>query len=281
MSAVRSFYDWASAMQLLTSDIASRMTELQWFPAGTPQGGEFGRHRRVLVEELRTEDLDDSVEPAWIDDAGARRRFETLQLRSRNRFLLDLMYYTGIRAGEALSLFTADMHFGGGSPAHGCRLAEAHFHVRLDNPVENGARAKGGPRVLYVNDLLVERYIDYVIERQSGTAARLSPHVFVNLYGTKNSRGEAMKYDGVYDLVTRVAERIEFPLSGPHMLRHTFATRLIRGIECDPQPMDVVQSLLGHASIDSTRIYTHDHETAKKAALASIAPRRITLGGGM
>ncbi|WP_124393149.1 tyrosine-type recombinase/integrase [Rhodococcus wratislaviensis] len=54
---------------------------------------------------------------------------------------------------------------------------------------------------------------------------------------------------------------------------HTFATRLLRGIDCDPVPIDVVQSLLGHASINSTRIYTHDTEAAMRTTTSALAPR--------
>ncbi|GCE40998.1 hypothetical protein Rhow_004641 [Rhodococcus wratislaviensis] len=38
-------------------------------------------------------------------------------------------------------------------------------------------------------------------------------------------------------------------------------------------PIDVVQSLLGHASINSTRIYTHDTEAAMRTTTSALAPR--------
>lgn len=144
MTPLRSFYEWADASGHLTTDVASKMTELRYFAPGTPGGGEHGATRRVLVPELRP--AGDSVEmpPEWIDDPDARARLERLDLNVRDRFLIDLMYLTGIRAGEALSLFTKDMHFSGGSRELGCKFADPHFHVRTDNPVENRARAKGG-----------------------------------------------------------------------------------------------------------------------------------------
>ncbi len=77
-----------------------------------------------------------------------------------------------------MSLFTRDMHFGGGSPALGCRLLDPHFHVVVDKPVENKARAKGCERVLMVTDHLVERYIDYLLKRQALLGDDdVSPHV--------------------------------------------------------------------------------------------------------
>ena len=282
LAPVRSYYEWADAEGLLTNNVASRLTQLKYFAPGSPGGGEYGAMRRVLAEQLRASARTSPRPPEWIDDADARRRLETLPLRSRDRFLIDLFYSTGIRAGEALSLFTADLHFGGGTPELGCRYADPHFHVLMDNPVENGSQVKGRERVLYVSRELVEKYIDYVLERSRilGKQHDKSPHVFVNLYSQGESLGCAMKYSTVKKLVDRCSKSIDFVLSGPHVLRHTFATRLVRGIECEAQPLDVVQSLLGHSNINSTKIYTHDEESAKKAAMEALAPRSLNLETG-
>lgn len=278
ITPVRSFYEWADAEGLLTSDIVSRMTEIKYFAAGTGAGGEHGTWRRVLIDELKPSGQPVVPVPEWIEDPLARAALENLSLNARDRFLVDLMYYTGIRAGEALSLFVADMHFGGGSSALGCRFADPHFHVKTDNPVENRARAKGMPRLLYVSEHVIDRYVDYILERERVLRSKdISPHVFVNLYSTAQHNGKAMKYGKVQSLIERCGQRIGYTLTGPHMLRHTFATILVRGIDCEPQHLDVVQNLLGHRSIESTRIYTHDLEPAKKKALAAVAPRTVDL----
>ena len=249
----------------------------KYFAPGTSAGGERGRTIRVVAPELRPSSGVVDAAPEWIDDGNARLRLENLSLRPRDRFLVDLMYYTGIRAGEALSLFTENMHFGGGSPELGCGNPTAHFHVATHNDTENGARAKGASRTLEVAPHLVDRYIDYVLERSERGADGGSKHVFVNVYTRGAELGRAMSYSGVRKLVKRCGRRIGFDLTGPHMLRHTFATRLIRGIDCEKVDLDVVQSLLGHRSISSTRIYTHDLEVAKRQALLSLAPRGLDL----
>lgn len=280
MIPLRSFYWWADSMGLLRTDVVARMTEVKYFPPGTAAGGEHGAHRRVLSDALKPRGPgQEDAELEWVDDPAARRRLENLELNARDRFLIDLLYFTGIRVGEALSLFSGDMHFGGGSPELRCRRVDPHFHVLMGNDTENGARSKGAERTLHVTSLLVERYIDYVLERTAVLGpADHSKHVFVNLYDRESEYlGRAMTYSNVYDLVKRVGGRIGFPLTRPHLLRHTFATRLVRGIDCDRQDLDVVQYLLGHRRVESTRIYSHGLEPAAKAAMAALIPRAIHL----
>jgi len=51
----------------------------------------------------------------------------------------------------------------------------------------------------------------------------------------------------------------------PHMLRHTFATKLMRKV-----PTRVVQELLGHKNLSSTQIYQHPNQADKEAAISSL-----------
>ncbi|MBA7665434.1 Tyrosine recombinase XerC [subsurface metagenome] len=79
--------------------------------------------------------------------------------------------------------------------------------------------------------------------------------------------------DQLIPLTTRQVENIITTASmkcwgrriNPHMLRHTFASRLLRITN-----MRTVQELLGHSCITSTQIYTHPNEDDKKKAIETI-----------
>lgn len=156
--------------------------------------------------------------------------------RLRDRFLIELLAGTGMRIGEALGLRHEDID-----------AAATLVRVRLrDN--SNGARVKGGQRDIPVSASLIRLYTDYLVNEYGDLDC---DYVFVNLWG--GTAGTPWRYWNVTDLVTRLRARsgIAFTV---HMLRHTYATDLLRrGV-----PAEVVQKLLGHASVTTTTgTYAH------------------------
>jgi site-specific recombinase XerD len=150
--------------------------------------------------------------------------------RLRDRFFFALLHESGCRAGEALGLRHEDI------AAAECEIAV----VPRDNA--NGARAKSGGRVIPVGPELIRLYVEYL----HGEYGDLdSDYVFVNLFAVP--RGQAWSYPAVYDLVTRLRARTGFGFD-PHWFRHSAATRWLR----DGVPVEVVSTLLGHASVTTT-----------------------------
>ena len=89
-------------------------------------------------------------------------------------------------------------------------------------------------------------------------------YVFVNLFA--EPRGQALSYPGAYDLVKRLRKRTGIDFD-PHWYRHSYATRLLR----DGVPLEVVSTLLGHASVTTTQaVYGHlSVEDARRALEAA------------
>ena len=104
----------------------------------------------------------------------------------------------------------------------------------------------------------VEALADYLIEEYGELD---SDYVFVNLWGGRV--GSPLKYAAVYDLVRRLRARTGIDFD-PHWLRHTYATGLLRS----DVPVEVVSSLLGHASVATTSsTYAHLTVADTRAAL--------------
>ncbi len=180
----------------------------------------------------------------------------------RNRLFFAVLAETGMRLGEALSLRHSDFHVGAGGTPY------ISIAARQDHP--HGARAKTGPRRLYIGDDLEALYSEYVWQLVSMNAdvavEDLSTHfVFVNLQrGTVFS---PMRPENVYDKVRalRATHPSLPPDWSPHWLRHTHATALLlNGV-----PEHVVMRRLGHSDVQTT-LSTYGWVT-EDAAMRSLA----------
>ena len=261
--ALVEFYRWAALEELVSKDLVARLTEEQFVRPG-PRGGEHGRTRSVAAKALRVRSVEVPKAPAWISEAADRQALLALSLRPRDRFLVDLLYFAGLRIGEALSLFREDLHLLADNRPHGCRVKGPHVHV-VRNHSANGARAKS-LRVVPVPAELALSYQEALAERIALVGDDRSPNVFVALEGA--TAGRALSYATVVDLFRRWSKRLGFQVR-PHLLRHTRATIWLRGLEGDPVDLDVVRVLLGHRSLSSTLIYTHASDESLRAAVAN------------
>ena len=88
--------------------------------------------------------------------------------------------------------------------------------------------------------------------------------VLVNLY--HRPLGAPMTLPGGEGLLRPAGRGCGFPVR-PHMLRHSAATNWVRaGVD-----LDVVQALLGHASLASTTVYLHARDEDKRRAVEAVA----------
>ena len=147
----------------------------------------------------------------------------------RDRAMLELMYASGLRVSELVSIKTVQVG-----------LAEGALRVTGKGSKERmlpfGEEAHGW----------ITRYI--AESRRTILDGQASDALFVT------ARGGAMTRQMFWKLVKRhaLAAGIEAPLS-PHTLRHAFATHLLN----HGADLRAVQLLLGHADISTTTIYTH------------------------
>jgi len=168
------------------------------------------------------------------------------ELGLRDKAMLELLYATGLRVSELVSLGVLD--------------------VNLDQGVVRVTAGKGGKDRLVPLGAEAAHWLSrYLREaRPLLLAGRRSDALFITV------RGAAMHRQNFWLMVGRYARAadIHAPIS-PHVLRHAFATHLVN----HGADLRVVQMLLGHADISTTQIYTHVARERLKTLHAQHHPR--------
>ncbi|MDH7489344.1 MAG: site-specific tyrosine recombinase XerD [Anaerolineae bacterium] len=164
----------------------------------------------------------------------------------RDRALLELLYATGMRVTELVSLTLNDINLASGS-------------VR----VVHGKRRK--ERIIPVHPRALEAVEAYLQRGRIHMAKDPNEHaVFVNFQGKPLTR------QGLWLIIKHYVEEagISKPVT-PHTLRHSFATHLLTGGAKLPD----VQRMLGHANVSTTQIYTHLTKEELRDAYDNAHPR--------
>ena len=155
----------------------------------------------------------------------------------RDRFLLCLLYESGMRIGQVLGLRHADI-----------RSFDGEIEI-VPRSNLNGARAKSrSAYVVHVSKESMALYADYLVHEYKEAA---HDYLFVNWWGGRI--GAPMNYATVIDLLGKLGAKTGLHVT-PHMFRHTHATELLRA----GWDAAYVQKRLGHAHIQTTmNIYAH------------------------
>lgn len=169
----------------------------------------------------------------------------THSLGFRDRTMLEVLYATGLRVTELVSLKNAELSLGQGV----VRITGKGDKERL---VPLGEEARSW----------LEQYITHT--RNILLAGRQSDDLFIT------SRASSMTRQAFWHIIKRYAKKagIVKDLS-PHTLRHAFATHLLN----HGADLRVVQLLLGHADLSTTQIYTHVASARLKDLHAKFHPR--------
>ncbi len=179
----------------------------------------------------------------------------------RDRALLELLYGTGARISEAVSLDVDDLDLSG--DAAGASGPVVPATVRL-----NG---KGGKqRLVPVGSFARQAVEAYLVRARPALAAAVrsgqaSPALFLN------ARGGRLTRQGAWGAMRAAAGRAGLAEVSPHVLRHSFATHLLDG----GADVRVVQELLGHASVTTTQVYTLVTVDKLREVYAAAHPRAM------
>ena len=164
----------------------------------------------------------------------------------RDRALLELLYATGMRVTELVTLKTGDVSLDGG------------FLTCLGK----GAKERVVPIGRVAQDW-VHRYL--ASARPTLLKGRESAFLFVNARG-----GPTLSRVGFWKIIKKYGRQAGLTQElSPHVVRHSFATHLLeRGAD-----LRMIQTLLGHADLSTTQIYTHILESRLRAVYDEFHPR--------
>jgi integrase/recombinase XerD len=146
----------------------------------------------------------------------------------RDKAMLELLYATGMRVSELVSLNTEDVSLASG-------------YVRCFGKGGKERTIPAHPQAIAA----LERYMNDARPRLISTVSE--PALFVNHRGTRLTR------QGFWLIIKEYARKAGIDEITPHTLRHSFATHML----ANGANLRDVQELLGHANIATTQIYTH------------------------
>ncbi|ENH97393.1 site-specific tyrosine recombinase XerD [Gracilibacillus halophilus YIM-C55.5] len=195
---------------------------------------ETPKANRKLPETLSMDDVDKLLQLQ-------QRDIYTL----RNKAMLEILYATGLRVTELVSLKMNDLHLTMG-------------FVRC---LGKGSRE----RIVPLGDVAKQALEDYLQHsRPKFVKKKRTEELFVNHHGNRLSR------QGFWKLLKQIAKDagIQKEIS-PHTLRHSFATHLLE----NGADLRAVQEMLGHADISTTQIYTHVSNARLKDIYRTHHPR--------
>ena len=197
------------------------------------------RQGRHLPKALSVDEVGRLLDAAHADDS---------PIGLRDAALLELLYATGARVSEAVSLSADDLDLGGDVPV-----------VRLFG---KGRKE----RIVPIGSFAVDALDAYRVRARPALAARGRGSTAFFL----NSRGGALSRQSAWTAIRRAAEAAQLgERVSPHTLRHSFATHLLEG----GASVREVQELLGHASVATTQIYTQVTAQALREVFTLSHPR--------
>ncbi len=165
----------------------------------------------------------------------------------RNRAMLEVMYSCGLRVSELITL----------------RISQLHTEVGYIRVTGKGDKE----RLVPIGDAAIKQidlYQRYTRTQVPVVKKGNEDYLFLNKFGAKLSR--VMVFYIIKDLAAKA--RISSEIH-PHTLRHSFATHLVE----NGADLRAVQTMLGHASITTTEIYTHLDRTFLRNTLEQYHPR--------
>jgi site-specific recombinase XerD len=241
---IRGYLAWLLELGYVKASVSRKLSSLRSFYAFMKERGLVQRDETDLVSAPKSA----SRLPPIANEGGISALLEAPSAITdtgvRDRAILELAYACGLRLSEITGLDVGDID-----------LEQRQARV-------TGKGSKDRVTVMGIPAATaVKRYLDRV---RTNIATKSQPAMFLNRGGTRLSARSIQKLVKKYALIAGLD--LDFSI---HTIRHSFATHLLDG----GADLRVVQELLGHASPQTTQIYTQISTASARKAYLSAHPR--------
>ena len=162
----------------------------------------------------------------------------------RNKLIIDLFYTTGIRRTELIHLKISNIDF--------------------SNQTLKVLGKRNKERILPILPIISQQLNIYLTERAYLQQIKDNEYFFLTSKGIKLN--DSLVYRLINHYFSNVSEKVK---KSPHILRHTFATHLLN----NGADLNSVKELLGHSSLASTQVYTHNSLAELRKIYGNAHPR--------
>ena len=203
ITVIRNFHKYLLKIGVVSNDVTANI--------------EQPKIRKSLPQTLSVEEVDDLLDIELVTP-----------FDYRNKAMLELLYGTGLRVSELISLTLNDID------VINCTLR---------------CMGKGSKeRIVPINEYIIEYLEKYLDERPKLEKNVKYKEVFLNNHGKPITR------QGFFKILKKILRKKGLNTNvSPHTLRHSFATHLLE----NGANLRLIQEMLGHSDISTTKIYTH------------------------
>ena len=203
ITVIRNFHKYLLKIGAVSNDVTANI--------------EQPKIRKSLPQTLSVEEVDDLLDIELVTP-----------FDYRNKAMLELLYGTGLRVSELISLTLNDIDI------INCTLR---------------CMGKGSKeRIVPINEYIIEYLEKYLDERAKLEKNVKYREVFLNNHGKPITR------QGFFKILKKILREKGLNTNvSPHTLRHSFATHLLE----NGADLRLIQEMLGHSDISTTKIYTH------------------------
>ena len=234
LSAVKSFYKFLLRVGLVKVDITRAII-----------APKTDKPLPIYFRESEMQGVKINQARDWNEEMSEEEQFTHL----RDYLMVEMLYQTGMRRAELVG------------------LKEVDVDTRQQQVRVFGKRAK--ERIVPIGEGLCELIEEYRKNKCKLLGEQVGIGTFL-VRKKKNGEWQAMDAQTLYNIVrARMGEVSTLKKHSPHVLRHTFATAMLN----NGADIRTIQSLLGHASLAATQVYTHATFEQMKEAYEAAHPR--------